>query len=95
MREVYKMAKKYYGIAGENGYGVFNDYDKVLEIRGSIRKYKIKGFNWWKEAKLYATNEFHSLQDGVNKVPLIAEIKRTNYFYRKRNFRKTHKESMI
>lgn len=39
------MAKKrFYGVAGINGYGVYNDYGKVLESKPYIRGFKVKGF---------------------------------------------------
>ena len=38
------MAKKFYGIAGTNGYGVYDDYDKVLGSRKYVKGYKIKSF---------------------------------------------------
>ena len=39
------MAKKrFYGVAGTNGYGVFDDYGKVLKSRPYVKGFMLKGF---------------------------------------------------
>lgn len=34
--------RKYYGVAGSNGYGVYDNYDRVLESRPFITEFTIK-----------------------------------------------------
>lgn len=57
------MEKKFYGIAGTNGYGVYDDYEKVLKSRGYIKEYKVKSFKNLIDAKRYAVETYESLQD--------------------------------
>lgn len=35
---------KFYAVAGFNGYGVYNDYRKVLESKKYIMGFKVKSF---------------------------------------------------
>ena len=45
--------RKYYGVAGSNGYGVYDNYDRVLESRPFITEFTIK--------KLIKQKSLHSM----------------------------------
>lgn len=76
------MAKRrFYGISGTNGYGVFDDYNKVLEQKPYIRGFKIKGFRYYNEAESYAINTFKQLVYGKSDAIKVHEIRRINRFY--------------
>lgn len=82
------MAKKrFYGVAGINGYGVYNDYGKVLESKPYIRGFKVKGFLYCLEAKVYAINAYKQLAYGATDINGSYEIKRMNRFYHKNPMR--------
>lgn len=84
MRENFKMAKKrFYGVAGINGYGVYNNYEKVLEARPYIRGFMVKGFPYFREAKTYAVDTYKQSVYGTTDIDGTYEIKRINRFYRK------------
>ena len=87
------MAKKrFYGIAGMNGYGVYNDYNKVLEAKPYVKGFKLKGFTYYKEARNYAVNTYKQLAYGTTDICGTYNVKRMNRFYRKNPIReqKTH-----
>lgn len=78
------MAKKrFYGVAGINGYGVYNDYEKVLEARPYVRGFMVKGFPYFREAKTYAVDTYKQSVYGATDVDGTYEIKRMNRFYYK------------
>jgi len=84
MKENFKMAKKrFYGVAGINGYGVYNDYEKVLEARPYVRGFMVKGFPYYREAKAYAVDTYKQSVYGATDVDGTYEIKRMNRFYYK------------
>lgn len=57
------MKKKYfYGVAGVNAYGVYNDYEKVLKRRERIAEFKNKKFKTFDEAKEWAELTYYRLQ---------------------------------
>lgn len=60
------MAKKFYGIAGTNGYGVYDDYGKVLKSRKYVKKYNVKSFKNLKDAEKYAVETYEMLQNGAS-----------------------------
>lgn len=93
------MAKKrFYGVAGINGYGLYNDYGKVLESKPYIQGFMVKGFPYCLEAKMYAINTYKQLAYGATDINGSYEIKRMNRFYHKNPMRgqkcqgKTYKE---
>ena len=61
------MGKRYYGICGDNGLGVYNNYDFVLKARPYLARYQIKGFATFSLAKGYAVAEYNSRQDQYSK----------------------------
>lgn len=78
------MAKKrFYGVAGVNGYGVYNDYDKVLKSKPYIISFRVKGFPYYKKAKEYAINNYKQMAYGTTDICGTYSIKRLNWFYRK------------
>lgn len=82
------MAKKrFYGVAGLNGYGVYNDYNKVLEAKPYIKSFMIKGFPYYQEARHYAINTYKNLAYGSSEICGIYNIKRMNRFYYKNPIR--------
>lgn len=84
--------KRFYGVAGINGYGVFDDYDKVLEKKPYIGKFKIKGFQYYKEAEAYAINTYQQLVYSQSDAIKIHEIKRKNRFYHGHLSRRQNRE---
>ena len=78
------MAKKrFYGVAGTNGYGVYDDYNKVLEARPYIKGFMVKGFPYYKDAERYSIETYKRLVYGTIDVNGTYEIRRMNRFYRK------------
>lgn len=75
------MAKKFYGIAGTNGYGVYDNYNKVLESRGYVKGYKVKSFKDLREAERYAVDTYKGLQNGASDFYKIDPLARLNWFY--------------
>lgn len=73
---------KYYGVAGSNGYGVYNDYDRVLESRIHIKKFRNKKFDNFEDAKRWATDTFYEIQNDFFVVVDQVEIESLNWFYR-------------
>ncbi len=73
--------RKYYGVAGSNGYGVYDNYDRVLESRPFITAFTIKKFKDFNEAKVFALDEYERLQDGALGSYEIEEINEKNWFY--------------
>ncbi|MFI3172203.1 MAG: viroplasmin family protein [Eubacteriales bacterium] len=49
--------EKYYGVAGTNGCGVYDDYSKAEDARCYIKGFKVKKFNDYDEAKEWAQDE--------------------------------------
>ena len=75
--------RKYYGVAGSNGYGVYDNYDRVLESRPFITEFTIKKFKDFNEAKVFALDEYERLQEGEFGAHEIEEINEKNWFYRR------------
>lgn len=53
--------RKYYGIYGTNGFGIFSDYETALNTRRYLSKFKIQRFDCFEDAACYAAtgyNEF-------------------------------------
>lgn len=75
--------KKYYGVAGSNGYGVYDNYDRVLKSRPFITAFTVKKFKDFDEAKVFALDEYDRLQDGELGSYQIEDINEKNWFYRR------------
>lgn len=75
--------KKYYGVTGTNGYGVYNDYTKVMLSKPYIKKYKVKSFGTFIEARNYAIETHHILQNISKPFFIVEENKKLNWFHRK------------
>lgn len=73
----------YYGVAGTNGYGVYNNYDKVILSKPYIKKYKVKGFDTFIEARDYAIEMYYILQNAAKPFFIVEEDKKLNWFHRK------------
>ncbi len=79
------MAKKrFYGVAGSNGYGVYDDYDRVLKTRPFVTEFTIKKFKDFDEAKVFALDGYERLQDGTLGLYDIEDINEKNWFYRRK-----------
>lgn len=79
-----KKKEKYYGVAGVNGCGVYNDYEKVLEVQRYVAKIQCKKFSDFGDAKFWAENTYDELQDGYGEYCPI-DIRKVNWlYYRKR-----------
>ena len=77
--------EKYYGIAGINAYGVYNSYEKVMEKKEYIVKFKVKSFKEFEDAKVWAEEQYYDLQGGYLYEYKIEEIQRINWtYYRKK-----------
>ena len=50
------MAKKFYAVAGTNGYGVYDDWGEVMRAKPHIKKFKNKGFDNYEEAEEFFTD---------------------------------------
>lgn len=81
------MRKKevFYGIAGINAYGVYNDWDKVLESRKYIAEFQTKKWKGFDEAKAWAEETYEEKQYRTGGYYEIPEIKKVNWcYYRKK-----------
>ncbi len=77
--------EKFYGVAGVNAYGVYNDYEKVCKSRRFIAKFKTKKFNEFESAKHWAEDTYEELQRGFYYDYEIPEITKLNWcYYRKK-----------
>lgn len=75
------MKTRYYAIAGVNGYGVYDDYDKVLSQRKFLAEFKIKRCQTFDIAKGWAEEMFYEFQDDITIVQNINIINRMNWTY--------------
>ncbi len=73
--------KKYYGVAGANGYGVYDKYQRVLDSRPFITKFTIKSFRDFSEAKTFAINTYEEFQNEEIGSYEIEKIDEKNWFY--------------
>lgn len=77
---------KFYAVAGFNGYGVYNDYEKVLESQQYIWGFKVKSFIDYDLTLRNAKKMYYNLQ--IQKFgslhPVLQEEKYggLNWFYR-------------
>ena len=56
--------KKYYGVAGANACGVYDNYERVLEAKMYVAGFKCKKFDDYYDAKWWAENTYDDYQDG-------------------------------
>lgn len=79
------MKKKiYYGVAGINGYGVYDDHDSVLISKPFITSFTMKGFHDFDEAKVFAVDMYRYMQDELFGIYEIEELEEKNWFYRRK-----------
>lgn len=77
--------EKYYGVAGKNAYGVYDDYARVVKAKKYIAGFKCKSFRDFEEAKYWAEIAYEDMQIGVEEYYEIEELERLNWcYYRKR-----------
>lgn len=79
------MKKKFYGVAGVNGYGVYDNYKGVLKNREYVKAHHVKGFQTYAEAETYAYDTYKKLQEGQPDFYRIEKIDRTNWFFHRKN----------
>ena len=56
--------RKYYGVAGTRGYGVYTNWNQAKSARRHTPHYKVKGEKDFDKAKAYAKDKFDELQNG-------------------------------
>lgn len=76
--------KKFYGVAGTNGYGVYDDWGEVMRARLYIKEIKVQRFDNYEDAKEFAYDQFILLQYGAKNFHQIDEITKLNWFYHKK-----------
>lgn len=79
------MKKKFYAVAGINGYGVYDNYKGVLKNREYVKSHRVKGFQTYAEAETYAYDTYSKLQEGQPDFYRIEKIDRINWFFRREN----------
>lgn len=77
--------RKYYGVAGTRGYGVYNNWYQARNARMYTPHYKVKGEKDFEKAKAFAKNKFDELQNGRKEGYYIEDITSENVFYTKRD----------
>ena len=77
-------SKKYYAVAGVNAYGVYDSYERVLTCKCYIAEFKLKKFDTFDEAKVWAENTYDDLQLNCSVEYKIGEIKKLNWCYFRR-----------
>ena len=55
--------RKYYGVAGTRGYGVYNNWYQARNARRYTPHYKVKGEKDFEKAKACAKDKFDELQN--------------------------------
>lgn len=75
--------KKYYGVAGRNGYGVYNNYGKVMADKTFVVGFKVKGFWDFAGAKRWAEEAYNEYQENEKYTYEIDEIVKINWYYYK------------
>ena len=73
--------KKFYGVAGANGYGVYDKYGRVLASRPFITKFTLKSFHDFSEAKTFAVNTYEEFQNDAIGSYEIESLDEKNWFY--------------
>lgn len=53
---------KFYAVSGENGMGVYTDYDQALETKRWVKKHQVRKFDNFEAAKEAAEDRFWDLQ---------------------------------
>lgn len=79
-----RKSRNYYGVSGENAYGVYTRYDKVLKVKEDIVKFNVKKFDTFESAEEWADNRFWELQGEEWRNYSIAEIKKKNWLYKRK-----------
>ena len=77
--------RKYYGVAGTRGYGVYTNWNQAKSARRHTPQYKVKGEKDFDKAKAYAKDKFDELQNGRKDRFYIEDITSVNVFYTKRD----------
>lgn len=77
--------RKYYGVAGTRGYGVYTNWNQAKSARRHTPQYKVKGEKDFDKAKAYAKDKFDELQNGRKDGFYIEDITSVNVFYTKRD----------
>lgn len=77
--------RKYYGVAGTRGYGVYTNWNQAKSARRHTPHYKVKGEKDFDKAKAYAKDKFDELQNGRKDGFCIEDITSVNIFYAKRD----------
>lgn len=72
---------QFYAVAGVNGRGVYDHYDKVKESSRYIACFKCKKFNDFEDAKSAAENMYGDLQGDNIFDYTVSEIRKINFFY--------------
>ena len=76
---------KYYAVAGFNGYGVYDDYSKVLKSKIYIQGFYVKSFVNERAALDYAEKLYYDLQiqryDNYHPVKRGYKYEGINWFY--------------
>ena len=70
----------WYGVYGQNGYGIYTDWNLVLKSKPYISGFKVKKFKTFKETTDYVIQGLRSL-DGIRCV-LKIDFAQRNWFYR-------------
>lgn len=78
------MSKKYYGVTGVNAYGVYDNYEKVMETKKFIAEFKCKAFSKFDAAKEWSEDRYYELQGDSFFGYQIQEIQRLNWTYYRR-----------
>ncbi len=68
--------KRYHGVAGTNGYGVYDDHDSISISRHLIRSFTMKSSQDLDEAKAFAGDTYRYLQDETFGIYEIGEVEK-------------------
>ena len=58
----WKKRKNYYALFGEDGFGIYENWEDVVEQRRFLRKCNAKGFDTAEDAFEYAKDQYNKLQ---------------------------------
>lgn len=80
------MKNRYYAVYGNNGLGVYTDYNRVLVAKEYLGKgFKVKGYADREEAVTRCIGGYNDLQENVDACYMGNELTMTNFtIYRKK-----------
>lgn len=65
------MRVNYYAVYANGGFGVYNEYEQVLEIQRYLKGFKVKKYSSFEEACEQAIDGYNQMQQGMENYDCI------------------------